>query len=181
MAKVFKDWVFEAPTEPNGVMPVNLGWCGGFMKFEIIGGPYDAFRRGDNADFGVCVRAESCPEDLDVLLPIRDFQVPLPEQKSDVEYVLRRAFRAALDGKRVWVGCQGGWGRTGLFLALMAKVAGYEDPVGYVRRVYAKRACETNEQCRYVYDFDAYALRSWLYDVAWYRRVWNTLFWWMPA
>ena len=132
--KAVNDWAWAAPTEPNGKMPISLGWRGGFISFDIIGGPYDAFKRGENADFGVCLRAELCPEDLDVLLPIKDFSVPPPAQLEDVEYVIRRALGAAVEGKRVWAGCMGGWGRTGMFLALLAKVADYEDPVGYVRR-----------------------------------------------
>jgi len=43
------------------------------------------------------------------------------------------------------------------------KVADYEDPVGYVRRVYSKKACETKDQCRYVYEFEPTRLRRRLY------------------
>ena len=176
--KAANAWAWVAPTEPNGKMPIRLGWRGGFISFDIIGGPYDAFKRGVNADFGVCLRAELCPEDLDVLLPIKDFSVPPPAQLEDVEYVIRRALGAAVAGKRVWAGCMGGWGRTGMFLALLAKVADYDDPVGYVRRVYSKKACETKEQCRYVYDFDPTRLRRRLYGSAWRERIRRIVFWW---
>ena len=42
----------------------------------------------------------------------------------------------------------GGWGRTGLFLALLAKVCGVENPVTYVRENYSPRAVETTDQHR---------------------------------
>jgi len=176
--KAVNAWAWAAPTEPNGKMPISLGWRGGFISFDIIGGPYDAFKRGENADFGVCLRAELCPEDLDVLLPIPDFKVPTRAQLEDVEYVIRRALTAAIEGKRVWAGCMGGWGRTGMFLALLAKVADYEDPVGYVRRVYSKKACETKDQCRYVYEFEPTRLRRRLYGSAWRERIRRIVFWW---
>jgi protein-tyrosine phosphatase len=124
------------------------------------------------------LRAELCPEDLDVLLPIPDFKVPTRAQLEDVEYVIRRTLTAAIEGKRVWAGCMGGWGRTGMFLALLAKVADYDDAVGYVRRVYSKKACETKEQTRYVAEFDVRRLRRRLYGSAWRERIRRIVFWW---
>ena len=61
------------------------------------------------------------------------------------------------------VGCLGGQGRTGLFLALLAKVWGIADPVKYVRRVYLRRAVETRDQEEWVADFEASGLRRWLF------------------
>ena len=87
------------------------------------------------------MRAERVPEyGVDIWVPIPDFQVPSERQLAQVENALERAFAAALDGKRVYVGCAGGYGRTGLFLALMAKVAGVKDPVAYVRLHYNSHA-----------------------------------------
>ena len=84
------------------------------------------------------------------------------------------AIQEALDGKEVYVGCMGGWGRTGLFLALLAKVCGEETPILYVRTHYTPRAVETREQQEYVDNFDVGALRRWLFWTTWTRRA----FWW---
>ena len=102
---------------------------------------------GRNHAFGVCVRAERAPSGrYNVHLPIHDFSVPSPDQQDEVELALRETLEALLDGKKVYVGCMGGWGRTGLFLALLAKVCGVEEPVTYVRENYSSRAVETAEQ-----------------------------------
>ena len=162
----------------NGALPLDLGWRGGWLGLKVIGGPFDNFRPGVNADFGVCVRAEQAPTTADAHLPIRDFQVPAPGQKGEVDATLKKAFEQLLFGKRVWVGCMGGWGRTGLFLALMAKVAGVEDPVGYVRANYTTKAVETLEQLNYVKAFDVRELQQWLFWRAWTTRTLKTIFWW---
>ena len=78
----------------------------------------------------------------------------------------------------MWVGCQGGWGRTGLFLALMAKVCGEANPVSYVRHHYSPRAVETNEQMDYVRKFDVDDLQQWLFWRGWTARTLKTIFWW---
>lgn len=152
----------------NGVLPLTLGWKGANASFEIIGGPFDNFPGRDRA-FGVCVRAERVPNERDVHLPIHDFAVP--ENAKAVEYALMDTFDAAIEGKQVYVGCMGGWGRTGLFLALMAKAAGITDPVEYVRANYTSRAVETREQYSYVQKFDVSKVQRHIRRKAWKRRV----------
>lgn len=51
-------------------------------------------------------------------------------------------------------------GRTGLFLAILAKAVGFNDPVAYVRKHYYNHAVETAEQAKYVEAFDV----SWVPD-----------------
>ena len=155
--------------KPNGCLPLSLGWRGAFHAFSITGGPYDAFPRG--RAFGVCVRAERKPrpEDMDVHLPIRDFDVP--EDDAAVAEALRRTLAAALEGRSVYVGCMGGWGRAGLFMALLAKVCWQDDPIGYVRELYTPRAVETEAQTHYVRTFDVAELRVWLARTAWAMRL----------
>ena len=152
--------------EPNGYLPLNLGWRGAFYKLSIAGGPYDYFPGKDTA-FGVCVRAER-PGPCHVHLPIKDFGVPRDEYA--VELAIRDTLRAAIRGQQVYVGCMGGWGRTGLFLALLAKAAGVENPVEYVREHYSSRAVETADQENFVSDFDVMKLQSWLTRYAWSHR-----------
>jgi hypothetical protein len=144
----------------NGLLPIDLGWAGGLQKFWIVGGPYDYYPGREDA-FGVCVREERVPKNgYDVLLPIRDFSVP--RDRDAVKEALRKTIEAALDGKPVYVGCMGGWGRTGLFLALLAKACGEKDPIGYVRTHYTPRAVETLAQMEYVDKFDMTELRQWV-------------------
>ena len=175
------------PLKANGRLPVKLGWSGAYHKFEITAGPFDAFVQRDDDDFGVCVRAERVPAGFAGLnLPIHDFEVPAVP-KAQVEYVIRRTLQAAMDGKRVYVGCMGGWGRTGLFLALLAKVCGEDDPVAYVRLKYNARAVETEKQAAYIRDFDVTALRHWLFWSGWSARfmpgmgtkLWGSPIWWL--
>jgi len=165
-------------TRANGTLPLDLGWRGGFLGLRVTGGPFDNFRPGVNANYGVCVRAERVPHTAHAKVAIHDFQVPKPSQKAEVDAALRQAFEQLLFGKRVWVGCMGGWGRTGLFLALMAKVAGVDNPVSYVREHYTPRAVETQEQMEYVYKFDVGELRQWLFWRGWTTRTMKTIFWW---
>lgn len=152
----------------NGILPLALGFAGAGYSLSIIGGPFDNFPGRDKA-FGVCVRAERVPNERDVHLPIHDFSIP--ESAKAVEYALMDTFDAALDGKQVYVGCMGGWGRTGLFLALMAKAAGIPDPVEYVRENYTPKAVETREQYTYVQRFDVSKVQRHVRLKAWRKRV----------
>lgn len=151
------------PKGANGQLTLNLGWRGAWQRLRFYGGPYDRFPQGQW--FGVCVRAERVPAAKAVHLPIHDFQVP--DDDAAVEKALRQALQAALDGRQVYVGCMGGWGRTGLFLALLAKATGFDNPVACVRAHYTPHAVETEAQWRYVQDFDVRALRRWLRGAAW--------------
>lgn len=151
----------------NGTLPLDFGLRGAGFSLDVVGGPYDNFR-GGNA-FGVCVRKETTRAPVHAHLPITDFSVPPSVART--EAVLLQAFRAALDGKQLYVGCMGGWGRTGLFLALMAKVAGIPHPVEYVRDNYTPRAVETPEQYDYVSRFDVSFVRRQVLNQAWRKRV----------
>lgn len=131
----------------------------------IIGGPF----AGRSADqFGICL-LERKTNDPDVWLPIRDFSVP--DDQNAVREAIKQAMVAALQGREVYVGCMAGQGRTGLFLSLVAKAFGVENPVEYVRNVYYPHAVETKPQYDYVMKFDTDGLyeaalreyvRSWL-------------------
>jgi len=81
-------------------------------------------------------------------LPIRDFSIPTC--KPVVDEVLVHVLTTMSHNFPVYVGCRGGLGRTGLFLALMVKTMGEQNPVQYVRRNYHERAVETSLQERYV-------------------------------
>lgn len=152
----------------NGSMTIDLGWRGAWRKLTFYGGPFNRFP--GEGFFGVCVRAESVPKTgVDLHLPIVDFQVPTSNGKT--AQVVQGTIKAAIDGKKPYVGCMGGWGRTGLVLALIAKAAGEDDPVDFVRKNYASHAVETLPQLQFVNNFDVTELRRTMYRDAWISRI----------
>lgn len=154
----------------NGQITFDLGWRGAFKKLTFVGGPYDAFPGRAHA-FGVCVRQENVRKgSFDINVPIEDFSVPPMSMRPVVEDALYRAAKAAVDGQLVYVGCMGGWGRTGLFLSLLAKACGEGDPVAAVRQRYTVRAVETKQQKNYVDEFDVSDARVAIYRAAWLSR-----------
>lgn len=129
----------------SGSMPLPFG-C---SKRRVYAGPYLA---KPAQTFGVKVAAEiDSPSDLWV--PIRDFGVPRSDMYDQVLFSLLFSLEKIARGRQVYVGCRGGIGRTGMYLALLAKFMGIYDPVGYVRHYYLKGAVETVEQESYVARF----------------------------
>lgn len=119
--------------------------------------------------FSVCLAPETIAYDScadarpDEVLPVPDFGVPRNAPRFVA--VAERALVASLRGDRVLVGCAGGLGRTGMMLAVMARVAGCgaEDVVDFVRAAYDPEAIETRAQERWVETV----------DIGWARhRVW---------
>lgn len=166
----------HAMFRPNGVLTLRTGPKFAWANLKFTGGPFDSypdFKKTVDQPFGVCVREERVPKDHDVLLKIEDYSVP--RDKRLVALALKDALYAALQGKDVYVGCMGGWGRTGLFLALIAKAAGEADPVAFVRKNYTSHAVETPEQKAYVAGFDVSDLQKWLMRKAWKTKFWSFL------
>lgn len=149
-----------APHGANGTLSLRLGRWPWTCDATVIGGPYAACPK----DFyGVCL-VEREPAQYHVWLPIADFSVP--KKPEDVEHAIKEVFHQLLLGREVYVGCMGGFGRTGLFLALLARAAGQADPIGYVRKNYTPRAVETPEQEQYVMTFPVAGIQSWLHHKA---------------
>jgi protein-tyrosine phosphatase len=118
----------------------------------VCGGPYADKPEGF---YGVKMAAEiDRPCEVDV--PTVDFQVP---DVKTLKAGLLKAYRALQKGKPVYVGCMGGIGRTGLFLACLAKVSGIADPVKFVRAHYYGHAVETAEQKALVKAIDVRGIR----------------------
>jgi protein-tyrosine phosphatase len=111
---------------------------------RITGGPFDAIPDGA---FGVCLEPEAAKAWLaDVALPVPDYGVPEPAAlRAAVGAVLAQL--EAHPERPVHVGCRAGIGRTGLFLACLARAAGVEgDALDHVRRHYHPEAGETDAQ-----------------------------------
>lgn len=150
---------------PNGFMHFNLGMKYALQNITVVGGPFDNAPSAETA-FLVCVREEGAKDlDKDVWLKIKDFRIPTD---TDAVYAaLLETFQAAFEGQPIYVGCMGGTGRTGLFLALICKCLGIEKPINYVREHYAPGAVETEEQEAYIFDFDHTVITKQLQRLAW--------------
>jgi protein-tyrosine phosphatase len=79
----------------------------------------------------------------------------LPRSSADAVAAAHLAFERAASS-RVEIACDGGTGRTGTLLALLARLAGVpaDEAVGWVRAHYRRRAVETPGQRRLVARID---------------------------
>lgn len=130
-----------------GTLSLNLS---SDKKYIVCGGPYIMKPPGM---VGIKMALE-VPYRLDgsieIGVPTLDFSVPMVD---DLQRGLTDAVNHILRGEEVYVGCMGGRGRTGLFLAILAKAFGEKSPVEYVRLHYYTRAVETQEQYEFVGEF----------------------------
>jgi len=121
---------------------------------------------------GVCLQAEATLREAasaDVLLPIKDFSVPSQES---MQAALADTVALLLKHRVAYVGCFGGFGRTGLFLACLLKLTGSMWPVIATRTLYLKRAVETTQQEQFVWDFETGSMRTglrWAVTWAWLK------------
>ncbi len=110
---------------------------------RIQGGPFNAFAP---PAIGVCLERHSRLVHLtDVLVDVPDFTAPTQEQLHQGLLETLRLMAAA-PGLPVYVGCAAGLGRTGTFIAALARLAGIEDAVAWTRAHYDPRAVETLAQ-----------------------------------
>lgn len=131
-----------------GTLPLPLR---GKKHFVIHGGPYYKKPLGM---MGVKMAKEVQLADDDstqINIPTVDYNVPPKLAMADG---LVRAVDAITKGEPLYVGCMGGKGRTGLFLAILARCFGIDQPVEYVREHYYAHAVETDAQYRYVMNFE---------------------------
>lgn len=115
--------------------------------YTVFGGPY---AKRPTSMRGVVVAKELTNLAHDTALPIVDFKTPM---HSSAREAVDKAVAMILRGERVYIGCMGGRGRTGLFLACIAKTFGIKAPVEYVREHYFQHAVETADQYAFVRDW----------------------------
>lgn len=133
----------------------------------IYGGPY----RNRPAYLPGVKLAQEIDAPCDVDCPIQDFSVP---HKVTANIALWKIWKLLERKDAIYVGCMGGWGRTGLMLSLIVKLSRQMrwsdycaeevlvvdrllhklDPVEHVRTFYSQRAVETEEQFRFVSSFN---------------------------
>jgi hypothetical protein len=127
-------------TSPNGYFLLQVGG----HRHVIIGGPFDAF----NGGFGVCLdKHSSKAKDADLLLDVPDFGIP-PAALLEKALVTTVDFMLHRPDVPVFVGCRGGIGRTGMFMAALVRSVGVDTlhPVEWVRSHYLRGAVETSAQ-----------------------------------
>jgi len=122
---------------------------------RIMGGPFNAFVP---PAIGVCLEMRSRLANLaDVRIDVPDFTAPTQDQlRQGLLETLR--LMAEAPGLPVYVGCAAGLGRTGTFIAALARLAGIDDAVAWTRAHYDRRAVETKEQEAAVAALDAAAV-----------------------
>ena len=122
---------------------------------RVIGGSFNNF---PGSAIGVCLEARSRQAHLaDVLIDVPDFAAPTQVQLVDGLVRTLMSMRAA-PALPVYVGCAAGLGRTGTFMAALARLAGIEDGVAWVRANYDMRAVETTAQAAAVATLDVAAV-----------------------
>ena len=120
------------------------------------GGPY----RLRPADVPGVKMAQEIALPCDVDVPTEDFQVP---DEGDLWRGLLRGMYLLLRHRQIYVGCMGGVGRTGLYLALLTRVITGKQgmaAITYVRKHYNEHAVETAAQRRMVCGFPVRRLRA---------------------
>lgn len=150
----------------NGSIPLRIG---NIIDTTVYGGPYRECPNNWNW-FGVKMAAEiQMPCEVDI--PTEDFNVP---EVGDLHIGLMHTLsHLVFNDANVYVGCMGGIGRTGLFLAALAKVqieyrrlkhrkGRGDDPVKYVRKHFIPHAVETEQQKQFIADLDVTGIAEWL-------------------
>lgn len=128
------------------------------FRARVFGGPFVNFDVEERRLVGVKMAAE-IDHPHNISIPTQDFSVPEPDIMLEG---MIKAIRAMREGNDLYVGCMGGVGRTGLFMAILVKAclvnAGeYGDPIApilHVRSYYNPHAVETVGQREYVQNFD---------------------------
>lgn len=83
--------------------------------------------------------------------PIQDMGVPT--HQVDMDNLIKWTVNQLKKGRKVYCGCIGGHGRTGLFLsALVKETMGVEDAITHVRTNYCHKAVESTKQIDWLHE-----------------------------
>jgi hypothetical protein len=117
--------------------------------YVVYGGPY-VEKPAHMIGVKMAKEIPLADDNFEIDIPTQDYQTPPVDKFTEG---LQQAVQQILAGRPVYAGCMGGKGRTGLFLSVLAKAFGIEDPVAYVRKYYYSHAVETREQKSFVENF----------------------------
>jgi len=136
----------------NNTIDDSVGHGGFYVDFEgcsgfVYGGPYAEYTHDQVNVAGVNMTAE-IPRFSVVRCPIKDFSVPTV---AEFKLALLEAMLTLRSTGVLYVGCAGGTGRTGLFLAGILKLVSPhvltpDTCIQMVRKLYKSHAVETREQ-----------------------------------
>lgn len=135
----------------NALMPLQL--ADGKLHY-IAGG---SFMDAPTEAFGIKL-AREVHMPCDIALDIGDFGVPSEEHK--ILMAAERALECMREDMPVYAGCFAGIGRTGLFLGILARATGIDDPLRYVRTYYHPKSIETQAQYDFLMQLDVRALHK---------------------
>jgi hypothetical protein len=101
-------------------------------------------------DQGMTFSARAWPwkKGHEFLFAIRDMQAP--DDEAEFRKLVGWVIRQLQEGKKIHVGCIGGHGRTGTFLAALVATLGEADAITYVREHYCKKAVEASAQVAFL-------------------------------
>lgn len=145
----------------NPALPVFLP----NLDVLVYGGPYTVVTEVLPVDLHYVNMAKELGHlTSDSFVPTQDFSTPDPK---DLRRALMQSIARAYQGTDIAVGCMGGIGRTGLFMAAMVKIsveAGFttENPIQYVRNNYNSHAVETHQQEKYIRDLNVSDIAKWV-------------------
>jgi hypothetical protein len=166
------------PRLGHGAIPIKYRW----LSTELYGGPYrekpvNPLPDGPASSWKPIVRGIKMAAEITapyaVNCPTADYGTP---DVAVFKRALLDGFRLLADGELVYVGCMGGIGRTGLYMAGMAKLLGQPRYVRFVRRHYKPHAVETAGQQKFLKKLDLTAERKQLTGIlvrASLKRVWS--------
>lgn len=103
-------------------------------------------------DSGMKMTARSYPwkQGTEFLFRIRDMAAP--DNPAEFTKLVKWVRKQLEDGKKVHVGCIGGHGRTGTFLAALVADFGETDAITYVRQHYCQKVVESTEQVNFLHE-----------------------------
>jgi len=134
--------------------PIKLGMG------EVLGGACGSPREGYDIyigfDYGMKMQHQPFPWDQKAD-PIIEFQYRItdmcaPKSPKEFKKMIEWCADQLHDGKKIHVGCIGGHGRTGLFLAALVSLHEdvTDDPIAYVRKEHCKKAVESDSQLKFL-------------------------------
>jgi len=148
------------PTYLINDMPIIGGSCTSqYPKVDVYIGLDHGARTGE--------RNYPWNDGVDIYFPITDMGVP--KDLAEFKQLLSYTAKAMKEGKTVFVGCIGGHGRTGLFLAALTKfITGDKNATATVRANYCKKAVESKKQVDWLYaNFGIKKIKETKADISW--------------
>ncbi len=133
------------------------------MGWRVYGGPFRGAPMTGTYNVNLQHEIVAGNSPVHYRLKIVDFEIPgIYETAITLAMII---FQSKIMKRKVYVGCMGGIGRTGMIMALLVRVAyrsNGKDAISFVRGRFNEHAVETPEQKKFVSEFPIGNLRRWL-------------------